>query len=130
MARVGCFKQQSLCAYRHHRIKNFVQFNVAMMRPFVVAPAQVDSNSVRRQIGQRCVEHLDLLVHMNQELLGGLVLERNVAAHRQVRAIDLQHKTGFHDRTVFGTHRVGQGLQIFSMTGVVLILLEHRQHAG
>src|SRR6266849_1636952 len=70
------------------------QRDIAVMRPFVVSPAEVESDTVSRNITQRMVERLDVGLRDLQELGVAQIGEREMAPHGKVGAVHLQHEPG------------------------------------
>ena len=64
------------------------------------------------------------------EILEARVLVVDVAAHREVGAIELDDGAGRGDRLVLVLHRVGDGEDVGLVAWVVLVLEEERDDAG
>ena len=60
----------------------------------------------------------------------GKVLKGRMPRHRQIGAIDLQHKTRCRNGGVLFPHRLGDGLDIVLMTAVIFVRQKARDHAG
>src|ERR1700722_18882778 len=97
-----------------------------MVRSLVVAPAQMQADALGRNIPQRMVERLDMQLGDLAKLGRAGASELNMAAHREVRAIDLQQEAGAMDGVVLDLHRVGERADIGLVRGVVRIAEELR----
>ena len=96
----------------------------------VVAPADVQP-----QLGGVDVAHgrvQGLHVQAGERLVLGvrLVLEHHVAAESQIRRVELQDEPGRGDGLVFGSHRLGQRVEVRLVVAVVGVGLEQRDDAG
>ena len=76
-----------------HRFENLFQADVAMVRPGVVAPADVHPATGRINGSQGLVQNPDMGVHLRKEPVVVQMLETSVPPHGEIRAIDLQLKT-------------------------------------
>jgi hypothetical protein len=91
---------------------------------FVVAPAEVQAHAVGRDVAQGVIQGLDVGGGDLQELGVADLGKREVPAHCQVRAVDLEHEPGLVDRVVLLFHDVGEARQIRLTARVVLVLQE------
>ena len=60
MARVGGLEQQRLRLGLEHDGQQLLERDVVVVRPLVVAPADVHAHAIGRDVAQRMVEHLDV----------------------------------------------------------------------
>ena len=60
MARISGFKHQALNLCAKHDLDDLAEIDVVGMRPLIVAPADVHAHHVRRHLGERVIEHLDV----------------------------------------------------------------------
>ncbi len=97
-----------------------------MVRPLVIAPAQMQPCLLRRNRGQRMVQSRDMEPCPLAEFLDRQVGILDVPAHRQVRAIDLQNDPGRGDCLVFAAHRLRDGEQVGLLVRIVLVAEEQR----
>src|SRR5882672_4684407 len=70
------------------------QRDIPVMRPLVVAPAEVKANAIGGNVAQRMVERLDVGLGDLQELGVAQVGEREMPPHGQVRTVDLEDEPG------------------------------------
>src|SRR6185437_1260029 len=99
------------------------------MRSLVIAPAQMQADAFGRNIAQRMVERLDMQLGDLAKLGRAGAGELDVAAHREVRAIDLQQEARAMDSVVLDLHRVGERGDIRLVGRVVRVAEELRDHA-
>ena len=101
-----------------------------VVRPLVVAPAQVHPHA--RRVDPPCgvVEHVDVEFRPRDELVVGEVLESGVPRHRQVRAVELEVEAGPDDRLVLDLHRIAHRSDVVVVGCVVLVRLERGHEAG
>ena len=98
----------------HHRKVGLVD-----SRALIDAIASVVSNPFLRDPPDRVVDGLDEQVRLFEPLL---FVERLVHVNiRQEGIIDLQQKTGINDRVVFFGQRIGDGIHVFFLAGVVFV---------
>src|SRR2546427_2297028 len=102
------------------------QRDIPVMRPLVVAPAEVKANAVGGNVAQRMVERLDIGLGDLQELGVAQIGEREMPPHGEVGAVHLQHEPGPMNRVVLLLHDVDQARQIRFTSRVVLVLQEVR----
>ncbi len=103
--------------------------HVAVMRTGVVAPAQVHAHLLRRNVHERAVERLDVQLHRLAEPGEIEIRVLRVPAHREIRAVDLQHDAGVHDRFVLVAERFGHREHILFLVRVVVVAEEEGRHA-
>ena len=97
-----------------HDVDDVGERHVAVVRALVVAPAEVHAQLLGRDVraaawfsASTC--SCALLAEARRDRQVG---ELDVAAHRQVGAVELQHEAGLGDRLVLVLHRVGDGVQV------------------
>ena len=79
----------------------------------------------------RVIERFHLDFGVAQELLARQVLEPRVAAHRQVRAIELHERGPTSAIASYSLlHHLGERFHVLLVRRVVLVRLEHRDGAG
>ena len=76
------------------------------------------------------IDRLDVPSRAGHEFPVRAVAVHDVAAHRQVRCVDLQAKAGGDDRLVLGLHRLADRLEILVERVVILVGLEQRDDPG
>ena len=101
-----------------------------VVRPLVIAPADVDARPVRRDIAQGMVQHLDVKCRALEKLRFAQFLKAGVARHREIGTIELQDEAGIGDRFVFVLHRCGDGFDIGLVRGIMPVGLEYRHKTG
>ena len=110
VAGVGGFKQDEGGGDFHQQGKHLGHVDVADMRAFVIAPADVQADAVTRQAVQRVLQRFDMGRSDAQEVLVAELGEKHVPRQGEVGAIQLQVQPGIKDGTVFVAHRIGQRL--------------------
>ena len=100
-----------------------------MVRPFVVAPANVQPDAVRRDARERVVERVHVQFGERLVLGIGVVLEHHVAPEAQVGRVELQHETRVDDGAVFRRHGIGNRFEVGLVVGVEPVRLEQRDHS-
>ena len=100
------------------------------VRPLVIAPAHVHAHLLRRHIGERAVQGLDVELRALEEFGLGEILKRGVPRHGKIGTVDLQDEAGRDDRLVFLAHRRGDRLDIGLVRGIIAVGQEGRDHAG
>ena len=70
------------------------------------------AHAVGGDVAQRVVDRLDVATARLDEHLVGLVAVHDVAAHREVGRVDLQHEAGVDDALVLGLHRLGERVEV------------------
>src|SRR6476660_8490059 len=74
--------------------------HVAMVRTFIVAPAQVHSELFRGNIHDRMIEGLDVKLRAFAEVCEIQIGILDVASHAEVGTVDLKYETGAGDRFI------------------------------
>src|SRR5581483_317002 len=103
--------------------------HVAVMRPLVVAPAQVQPQLIRRSVAKRMIERLDVHLRLLAELLQIKIGVLDVASHREVGTVDLQHETRLEQRGVLAAHGIGDRVQIRLFAWIIVVAKEERDHS-
>src|ERR1019366_6290375 len=93
-------------------IDDVTDWYVAMVRSFVVSPAQVDAHTIFGNIGKRMIERLDVDFEVLAKFSSGRIGELYMTPHREVRTIDLENESGLMDCVVLRLHGVGECRQI------------------
>lgn len=70
-------------------VRDVGERNVAMVRPLVVRPAEMDEHALRRNARHRSVQRFDVQGCILSELIEALVGELNVPARGELGAVDL-----------------------------------------
>ena len=94
------------------------------MRPFVIAPANMNSHTVFGHIRQRMVERLHMGGGNLQKFIIAHIREEHVPRERKIGAIQLQIEAGGDYGFIFLLHRIGQSGQIGFAIWVEAILQE------
>jgi len=110
-------------------IDDLGEWHVAMVRPLVIAPAQMHPHALRRDRGERMIQRLDMEPRPFAEFLDRQVGILDVPAHRQVGAVDLQGDPGRRNRLVFTAHRLRDREQVRFLARVVVVAEEQRYDA-
>src|SRR5260370_11514327 len=95
-----------------------------MMRTFVIAPAQMHAHAIRRNARERMVEHLDMELDRLAEVGEAQILELNMAAHREVRTVDLHNESSLVNRVILDAHRVAKRTDISLVAPGVIVVAE------
>ena len=130
MARVGRLKRDRARPCQEHDVDDVGQRHVAVVRAFVIAPAQMHPHPLRRDPRQRMVQRLDMQPRPLAEFLDRQIGVLDVPPHREIGAIDLQRDPGPGDRLVLAAHRLGDRKQIRLLVRVVIVAEEQRDDAG
>ena len=129
MAGIRALKQNRLWLGLGDRWQNRLQRHVVRVRPFVVAPAEVHPHAVGGNVAERVVEGFNLHFSITHKFGVVYIAEFDVAAHRQIGAVNLQNQASGVNRFVFDFHHVRQRLQIIFVRFVILIGLENGDDA-
>ena len=130
MTRVRTLEQHGAWLGGPDDVDEVVDGNVVVVRPGIVAPAQVHAQLFDRDVPYRMVECCDVHLDGVAELLEAHVGVGAVATHGEVGAVELQGGTRRGDGFVFVTHRFSDGEHVFLACGVVLVAEEQRDDAG
>src|SRR5262245_32752207 len=130
VARIGAFDQERRWLCPEHGRQNHLQRNVVCVGALVIAPAHVHPHPVGRNIGDRCIQRIDMDLGAAQELGVVQVLEARVPAHRKVRAVDLQNEAGPDDVLVLHAHRRTDRVHVGFVRSVVLVRVKDANRAG
>jgi Binding-protein-dependent transport system inner membrane component len=105
VTRVSGFQRNALCFRAEHDPYTFGEIYVVGMRPFVIAPAHVDTNHARRHPGECVIKNLDVKCCALDEIRLREILKTRVPRHREIGAIDLKDEAGLGDGCIFLLHR-------------------------
>eukprot|EP00966_Prymnesium_polylepis_P229121 5301926-Prymnesium_polylepis.1 len=106
------------------------QRHVVVVRPGVVAPADVHAHPLGRDRRDGLVHHPDVRRRDLLEVGEAHVTEARVAAHREVGAVDLQREAGGGDRLVLRLHRRAERLHVLGVVVEVIVVEKVGQRAG
>lgn len=76
------------------------------------------------------VDRLDVHLGRSLEILQAQMGVLSMAAHREVRSVDLQHEPGRCDAQILLTYGLGEGEQVRVVTVVVHVGQVQRDHSG
>ena len=110
--RVGGLEGDALGTGREDEVEDVGEGDVVVMRPLVVAPAEVDPELLGRDVGHRVIERREVQAGHPPELLEAEVGELDVPAHGQVRTVQLQDEAGPRHRLVLVPHGVRDGEEV------------------
>ena len=130
VAGVGRFERNPAGPRKKNDVDDVGKRHVAVVRPFVVAPAQVHAQLLGRNIRGGAVERFDVQPRFLAEFFQGEARVLDVPAHGEVGAIDLQDDAGLCNRFVLVAHRIGDGEKIGFLAGVMVVPEKKRDHAG
>ena len=112
-----------------HDVDHIRERNVAVMRPFVIAPAHVQAQTVGWNVGERVIERLDVQFGFLAKFGEAQVGELDVPAHAEIGTIDLQNDTRVGDRFVFVAHRFRNRSEVSLLAAVMFVAKEQRHDA-
>src|SRR5260370_31625633 len=101
-----------------------------MVRTLVIAPEQMHAHSIMRNARERMLEHLDMELDRLAEVREGHILELDVAAHREVRTVDLHNESSLVNRVILDAHRVAKRADISLVARGVIVLGGERDDAA
>src|SRR3984885_1473622 len=127
---VGVFETERADVGAGHDGEDLAEFDVVVMRSFVVAPADVQPDPVGVDALESVVQHLDVAADPPDELVaaGGRAL--HVTAHGQVGTVQLEVETSVGDGPVLHGHRLGQRFKVGVVARGIAVLQEDADHAG
>src|SRR5205814_7659438 len=99
-----------------------LQRHVAVVRPLVIAPADMQAHLVARHICDRLVDRLDNTLDKAEELAERAVLIGQMPSEREVGAVELQQKAAVDDRLVFDPQRLAERGEIRLLSVIELVL--------
>src|SRR5216684_5083847 len=124
VARVSRLEREAARLGQEDHVDDVLERHVAMMRALVIAPAQMEAQLLRRDVGDGVVERLDVKPRLLAEILDAQMCVLDVPAHGEVRAVELQHEPGLGDALVFRPHRLGDGEEIGLVAGIMAVVEE------
>src|SRR5579863_6238086 len=95
-----------------------------MMRTFVIPPADVKSNTFGGNIAKCMVEDVNVGVDCPYEVIVALIPIHDVATHREIGCVDLEHKSVCNDLLVLLAHSLAECFEVRGGVAVVLIRVE------
>src|SRR5271166_994171 len=126
MTRVGRLEGEAARPGQKDGFDDVPERHVAMMRAFVIAPAEVQTQLLRRDVLQRMIERLDMEPGLFAEFTKAQLGILNVPAHGEVRTVDLQDQTGLGDGLVFLPHSLGDRVEIGLLARIMPVVEEQR----
>ena len=123
VARVRHRQHERARAGLEHPRQDLLERHVEVVRPLVVAPADVQAHALRgdsRQARGSCAATTTST--KREELAERPVGEERVALHREIGRIDLEHEARARDRLVLGAERGGDGVDVGLERRVVGVL--------
>src|SRR5215470_8125641 len=130
MAGIGRFDSDSRDVGFKYDIDDIAQRDVAVVRPLVVAPANMNAHLFGWNRLQRIIEIFDMAFYDFTKLLDAKAGIVRVGARRQVRAVELQDETGVDDGLVLSAHGVGDCLHIGFFVGIIFVSEKADKTAG
>ena len=130
MTRIGGLDRNCARPGAKDDVDHIAERHVAMMRAFVIAPAQMHAQFLGRDVGQRVIHRLDVELRLPAPFGEAQVRMLDVPPHAEVGTVDLQHDPGVGDGLVLVPHRVGDGEKIRFFACVVLVAKEERDDTG
>src|SRR5215472_1534962 len=129
VAWVGCLEGEAARFGEKDGLDDVSERDVAMVRAFVITPAEVQPQPVLRDALQRVIERFDVEPRLFTEFRKAQLGILDVPAHCEIRAIDLQDQTGLRDSLVFLPHRLGDREQVGLLTRIMTIVEKQRDDA-
>src|SRR6266849_4139231 len=130
MTGIGGLERDSVRPRKKNDVDDVFERYVAVVRPFVVAPAQVHAHAFGRNVRGGAVERFDVQPCFLAEFFQGEARVLDVPPHGEVGAIDLQDDPGLRYRFVLVAHGIGDGEKIRFLAVVVLVPEKKPDHAG
>ena len=130
VTRVGRLDRDRRGPRAEHDVDHVGERDVAVMRAFVVAPTEMHTQPLGRDVRHRVIERLDVQLRLHAPFREVQVRVLNVPPHAKVGAVDLQHDAGAGDGLVLVPHRVGDGKDVRFLTRVMLVAEKQRHDAG
>ena len=128
VARIGGLDADRLHPRLERDVDDLGHRQIVGVRPFVIAPADVQPHAVGRQPFDRAVERGDIaLGDFAAEFVVGQVAVLVVAARAEIGAVDLQHEAGFDDGAVFDFQHFGERVDVGFFGRVMQVDDEARQ---
>ncbi len=128
--RIRGFERDAAGARLEHDVDDVLERHIAVVGAFVVAPAKMQTKLLGTSVSQRMVERLDMHGRPLAEFLQVQARVLDVAAHRKIRAVDLQHESCGEQRRIFAPHGIRDGVQIGLFARVEVVAEEQRNHSG
>jgi hypothetical protein len=127
---IGRFEQQGRGLGAHQRRQDHRHLDIAMMRAFVIAPADMHPHPVGGHVAQCVVENLHVTGNPLEILLVAAVLVHHVPAEAEIGAVELEVVAGSDDGFIFRAHRFGERFEIGIVVGIEIVRLEESDHSG
>ena len=124
---VGGFEEDRLRLGLPDEIDDVREVDVVVMRPGVVAPAQVHPQLIGRDVPDGVVQRLDVHGGAAPELGDVHVGIGRMPAHGQIRAVQLEGDASRRDGCILVAHRVGDCEDVLLVGGVELVAEEQRR---
>ena len=128
--RIGGLERNGVRPGAEHDVDDVGHRHVAVMRAFVIAPADMHAQLLGRNIGDGVIERLDVKLRALAELRQAEIGILNMPAHAEIGAVDLQDEACLGDDLIFVTHRIGDGVDVALEVLVVVVAEKQRHHAG
>ena len=129
VARIGGLQRNALDLCAENDADDLAEIDVVGVRALVIAPADVHANLVRRYLGERVIEHVDVKRRALEKLGFGQILKAGMPGHGEIGTIELQDEACRNDGLVLFPHRVRDGLDIGLVGGVIAIGQKACDHA-
>ena len=113
-----------------HQVDDVGERHVAMMRAGIVAPAHVHAQLLRGDVAHGVVQRLDVNLEDLAEFGEARVLIMDVAAHREIGAVELHMAPDAAIVSYSWLHRFGDGEDVGLVARIIFVLEEEGDHAG
>ena len=98
--------------------------HIVMVRTFVVPPTDVHAHPICGHVTQRMIQNFYVTRGAIEKVRRALVAIHRVAAHREIRRVDLHEQSGCGDRFVLQPHRLGDRFEIVVLRAVEIVRLK------
>src|ERR1700730_7862872 len=122
MARIGEGEEKAADLGLSDDRQNVGEWHIAIMRPLVITPADMQPNPVARNIFECRVDRRDDAFDKAEEIAERTVLVGEMALEREVWAIELQQEAAADDRLVFPFERCAECREIGFLAVVIFVL--------
>ena len=122
VARIGALDDKGADIHAEDEVDDVLERHVGGVRAGPAAPADVIADAVRRQTGDRLVEHLDLQPQPFAVIGKAPRRHHAVIGDGGTRIVELQHEAGIDDHAIFGAHRGADGADQFFFALVIFVL--------
>src|SRR5215472_8607965 len=110
--RIGEWKEEGADLGLFDHWQDVRERHVTIVWPFVIPPADMETNAVARDVFERLVDRCDDPFDKAEEIAERPVLVREVTLERQVGTVELQQEAVLDNGLVFGFERSSERVEI------------------